>query len=134
MSGVHFQALPRAWVTSSALLFVACLVFQAPDACTPLLLLFLGVISFQHSPSTVLPKTWSNCHKNTQLCWYQFALVRVSLPAQTSGPRSKLRRKGFSTLLSFTKGSQDQNSNRSGSTQSQLVHLGQMRHPTRIPR
>jgi len=34
------------------------------------------------SPSTVLPKTWSGCHRNTPLCWYQFALVRVPIPAQ----------------------------------------------------
>jgi hypothetical protein len=47
-------------------------------------------------------------------------LVRVSIPAQTSGPRSKLGRKGFiqltlSALLFITKGSQDWNSSRSGS-------------------
>ena len=41
------------------------------------------------------PKTWSGCHRNTPLCWYQFVLVRVSIPAQTSWPRSKLGRKGF---------------------------------------
>ena len=50
------------------------------------------------SPSTVLPKTWSDCHRNTPLCWYQFVLVRVSIPAQTSWPRSKLGRKGFIRL------------------------------------
>ena len=47
-------------------------------------------------------------------------LVRVSIPAQTSWPRSKLGRKGFiqltfSTLLLITKGSQNWNSSRSGS-------------------
>ena len=30
--------------------------------------------------------------------WYQFVLVRVSIPAQTSWPRSKLGRKGFIRL------------------------------------
>jgi hypothetical protein len=30
------------------------------------------------SPSTVLPKTWSGCHRNTQLCWYQFVLVKLT--------------------------------------------------------
>ena len=44
-------------------------------------------------------------------------LVRVSIPAQTSWPRSKLGRKGFiqltfSTLLLITKGCQDWNSRR----------------------
>ena len=47
-------------------------------------------------------------------------LVRVSIPAQTSWPRSKLGRKGFihltlSTMLLITKGCQDWNSSRSGS-------------------
>jgi hypothetical protein len=47
-------------------------------------------------------------------------LVRVSSPAQTSWPRSKLGRKGFiqltlSTLLLITKGCQDWNSSKSGS-------------------
>jgi len=45
-------------------------------------------------------------------------LVRVSIPAQTSRPRSKSGRKGLiqhSTLLFITKGSQDWNSHRSGS-------------------
>jgi hypothetical protein len=47
-------------------------------------------------------------------------LVRVSIPAQTSWPSSKLGRKGFiqlilSTLLFITKGSQDWNSSRSES-------------------
>ena len=32
----------------------------------------------------ILPKTWSGCRRNTPLCWYQFVLVRVSIPAQTS--------------------------------------------------
>ena len=47
-------------------------------------------------------------------------LVRVSIPAQTSWPRSKFRMKRFiqltlSTLLLITKGCQDWNSSRSGS-------------------
>jgi hypothetical protein len=55
-------------------------------------------------------------------CFYSVpsVLVRVSIPAQTLWPRSKLGRKGFiqltlSTLLFITKGSGDWNSSRSGS-------------------
>jgi hypothetical protein len=45
-------------------------------------------------------------------------LVRVSIPAQTTCPRSKVGGSIYSaytfTLLFFTKGSQNRNSNRSG--------------------
>ena len=56
-------------------------------------------------------------------------LVRVSISAQTSWPRSKLGRKGFiqltlSTLPLITKGSQDWNSSRSGSRNLYRGHGG----------
>jgi len=62
---------------------------------------------------------WRN--ESEKIKWYKiFVLVRVSIPAQTPWPRSKLGRKGFIQLTlphrsSSPKGSHNWNSSRSGS-------------------
>ena len=72
------------------------------------------------SPSTVLPKTWSGCHRNASLCWYQFVLVKSFYSYTNIMTKKQIGEKRVysaytSTLLFITKGSQDWNSNRSGS-------------------
>ena len=63
--------------------------------------------------------------------WSILLLDKVSIPAQTSWPKSKLGRKGFiqltlSTLLLITKGCQDWNSSRSGSRSCCRGHGGML--------
>ena len=47
------------------------------------------------SPLDSPPQTWSGCHRNTPLGWYQLVLVRVSILVQTSWGRRKLGRRWF---------------------------------------
>ena len=81
-------------------------------------------MDLQAQSSNVLPqfspKTWSGCHRNTPLCWYQFVLVRVSIPGQNIMTKKQVgEERVYSAytfrLLFITKRSQDWNSSRSGS-------------------
>jgi hypothetical protein len=85
--------------TSQARLLLHCSQHYLPTSYKTELLTSNGSSSsmFQ-SPSTVLPQTWSNCHRNTLLCWYQFVLVRISIPAKTSRPRSSWEGKSLFSL------------------------------------
>jgi hypothetical protein len=72
------------------------IIFQASTEHPPELLTPNGssCTKFQ-SPLDSPPQTWSGCHRNTPLGWYQLVLVRVSILVQTSWGRRKLGRRWF---------------------------------------
>ena len=106
--------------TSQASIFCTVLniVFQAPTELSTELLTQNGSSSpkFQ-SPSTVLPKTWSGCHRNTPLlvpiCLSQGFYSCTNIMTKKQVGEERVYWAYTSALLFITKGSQD--SSRSGS-------------------